>query len=86
MIQNSKIQFPPFLRVSGINYNMGYEIGRTFKDRIKDTLDNFHVFKKNKEFSQQNTSILAEVKQLSEKYFPQYMEELRGYADGSGIG
>jgi len=85
MIKNSKIKYPPFFRVSGDNYNIGYKIGQTFKDRIKETLDNFQLFKKNKEYSKQNPLILEEVKEVSEKKFPQYMDELRGYADGSGI-
>lgn len=75
----------PFLRVSGTNYEIGFQIGKQFKDRIKITLDNLPIFKNNKERDEKNPKKLEKVKQLSEKYFPQYMEELKGYAEGSGI-
>ncbi len=77
--------FLPFLKVNGTNYEIGYKIGKHFKERIKDTLNNLPVFKANKEWDEKNPERLEKVKQLSEKYFPQYMEELNGYADGSGI-
>jgi len=78
-------EFPPFLSVSGTNYEIGHKVGLTFKDRIRTTLDNFAVFQKNKEYTLAHPKHYKEVLASSEKYFPQYVQELHGYADGSGI-
>jgi len=75
----------PFLRVSGTNYEIGFQVGQHFRDRIKNTLDNLPTFKENKEWDEKNPERLNKVKKISETYFPQYMEELQGYAEGSGI-
>ena len=75
----------PFLRVSGTNYEIGFQIGQHFRDRIKNTLDTLPAFKENKEWDEKNPERLNKVKKISEKYFPQYMEELKGYTEGSGI-
>ncbi|MFW9999106.1 MAG: C45 family autoproteolytic acyltransferase/hydrolase [Candidatus Hodarchaeota archaeon] len=75
----------PVLRVSGTNYEIGFQVGQHFKERIKNTLDNLPGFKVNKVWDNKNPERLKKVKKISEKYFPQYMEELRGYAEGSGI-
>ncbi|MFX1593114.1 MAG: C45 family autoproteolytic acyltransferase/hydrolase, partial [Promethearchaeota archaeon] len=75
----------PVLRVSGTNYEIGFQVGQHFKERIKNALDNFPIFKVNKSWDEKNPERLEKVKQISEKFFPQYMEELRGYAEGAGI-
>ncbi|MFW9879707.1 MAG: C45 family autoproteolytic acyltransferase/hydrolase, partial [Candidatus Thorarchaeota archaeon] len=75
----------PLLRVSGTNYEIGFQVGQHFKERIKNTLDNLEMFNDNKIWHQKNPERLKKVKKISEQYFPQYMEELRGYAEGSGI-
>ena len=75
----------PVLRVSGTNYEIGFQVGQHFKERIKNTLDYSPIFKVNKIWDKKNPERLKKVKKISEKYFPQYMEELRGYAEGSGI-
>jgi len=75
----------PFLRVSGTNYEIGFQVGQQFRDRIKNTLDNLPAFKENKERDEKNPERLNKIKKISEKSFPQYMEELKGYAEGSGI-
>jgi len=61
----------PFLRVSGTNYEIGFQIGQRFKDRIKNTLDNLLEFKKNKEWDEKNPERISKTKKISEKYFPQ---------------
>ncbi|MFX1259470.1 MAG: C45 family autoproteolytic acyltransferase/hydrolase, partial [Promethearchaeota archaeon] len=75
----------PVFKVSGTNYNIGFQVGQHFKEQIKNTLDNFPIFKVNKIWDKKNPKRLNKVKKISEKFFPQYMEELRGYAEGSGI-
>jgi predicted choloylglycine hydrolase len=76
-------EFPPFLRVKGTNYEIGFQIGKQFEDRIKDTLDKLPIFKLNKEWDEKHPENIEKVQELSEKYFPKYMEELKGYAEGS---
>jgi len=75
----------PVLRVCGTNHEIGFQVGQHFKERIKNTLDNLPIFKDNKIWDKKNPERLEKVKKISEKYFPHYMEELRGYAEGSGI-
>ncbi|MFX1418996.1 MAG: C45 family autoproteolytic acyltransferase/hydrolase [Promethearchaeota archaeon] len=75
----------PVLRVSGTNYEIGFQVGQYFKERIKNTLDNLPIFNVNKIWDKKNPKRLKKVKKISEKFFPQYMEELRGYSEGSGI-
>ncbi len=38
----------PVLRVSGTNYEIGFQVGQHFKERIKNTLDYSPIFKVNK--------------------------------------
>lgn len=80
-----KPSFPPFLRVSGDNFEMGYQIGVHFKAQIRDTLHNFPVFYRNRDRSLQNSRTYDTVLGATQKLFPQYVEELRGYAEGAQV-
>ncbi len=78
-------KFLPLLRVSGNNYEIGLQIGKHFKDRIKKAfarsiLIKALLFQDKMEpdwFDKLNTGAI--------KSFPDYVEELSGIADGSGL-
>ena len=76
-----------YIEACGTNYEIGYRIGRCLKEKlISHNNDRQAFFWK---YSKIHHSSLNKIVQGSEtlisKYFPQYIEELRGLANGSSI-
>ncbi len=73
----------PIVRTSGTHYEVGRAVGETMREAI------LTLFNKNKSlYPDYFTSFRFkgnELLQLTNKYFPQYVDELRGLADGAGL-
>ncbi len=76
------------LEIKGSYQEIGYRIGKYFGGNIKA------IIRQRKEWHERLMNILAtekgrlvsgELKRLVQKYYPQYLEELTGMADGAGI-
>lgn len=73
----------PIIRVEGSNYEVGIVIGRSRQKVIQKILaQNKKLFEKNfRKYLQQSETFLKQ----ANKYFPQYVDELRGIADGAQV-
>jgi len=74
-------------KISGSYYQIGFAVGTYYKDIINDTFDNHKglhqellVYHRTEEGQQRYKNLIA----LHEREYPQYMQELKGMADGSG--
>lgn len=68
-----------FLSVEGSNYSIGYSIGEKTKKEINNILD---------ELDDPNNETIEFSKKILKKclkYYPQYVEELKGMANGAGV-
>lgn len=73
----------PYLEVSGTNRDVGMAIGEMFRGKIQEIIaDRKHYIKKYSDHIESTRAYLKE----SEDAFPQYVEELRGMADGANVG
>lgn len=77
----------PCIEVSGTHYEMGYAIGNRFGENIREAMrrrskwfGDFKAAAKGK-FAKEFEACVAAAK----KHFPQYVEELQGWADGAGV-
>ncbi len=77
--------FLPIIRVSGSNYDIGFQVGRTFRDRIHSVLDSSTILELNKAKDQEHPEWVDQLYKKSNDRFPQYVQEIRGIADGAGI-
>ena len=72
-----------YYRVSAkTHFELGYKLGKLFKS---PSLDTYHAILKRISF---NTDLLAHSQQylqITEDYFPSYVEEIKGYAKGLGV-
>lgn len=73
--------------ISGSYYNIGFAVGVQFTDIIHDTFDNHKglhqellVYNRTAAGRQRYRNLIA----LHEKEYPQFMQELKGIADGAG--
>lgn len=77
----------PVLIAEGTYYQVGYKVGETFRSQISKALQNDSILKKMRlhyktpEGSRVYSTMLAAVSRA----FPQFVDELRGMADSSGI-
>lgn len=71
------------VQASGNNYDVGVEIGKTLQSIIQKILEqNKKLFEKNfNEYLRQSVVFLEQAQQ----YFPQYINELKGIADGAHV-
>ena len=80
------VQSLPIVYCKGSHYDVGFSIGHTFAKRITDWFDDpngsLQIFRKFHE-DQEGRKIVARYLETSEKYFPDYVQEMRGIADGS---
>ncbi|MFW9991664.1 MAG: C45 family autoproteolytic acyltransferase/hydrolase [Candidatus Odinarchaeota archaeon] len=77
--------FFPLLEVSGTHYEIGTQIGRKFKEKIHKGFTESRGVKQLLEWDRLKPERLDKVEQLGKKYFPRYMDEITGIADGSGM-
>jgi hypothetical protein len=72
----------PVYSASGNNYAIGLEIGKRFRPQIVDFLRKSKRLKLLSKVEKRNPRLQKWIR-YGERYFPQYMEEIRGIADGS---
>ena len=77
--------FLPIIRVSGSNYDIGFQIGKKFRERIHSALASSTIFKLNKAKDQKQPEWLERLYNQANEKFPQYIQEIKGIADGAGI-
>ncbi len=77
----------PFIEAEGSNYDIGFTIGKESKDRLKKliAIEEGNYKKESGKSLSEYTKTLKQIVNLSTKYFPQYVKELRGISGGSGI-
>ena len=68
--------------VKGNNYECGYQIGKEFSNQIKRRLVIHDATAKNVEKFRKD---LEKVHKICSEKYPQYIEEIRGMSEGSGI-
>lgn len=74
--------FPHFI-VEGSNYDIGYAIGEHFLHNITQTLLQSARFQHLWSRDQKNPAIADQALKLIENHFPQYLQEIKGIADGA---
>jgi len=79
MTKNSVL---PVYSVSGNNFEIGFEIGKRFRLQIADFLEKSKRLKLLRTV-EKKTPRLQKWMEYGERWFPQYMEEIRGIAEGS---
>jgi hypothetical protein len=85
-IKNMTINFPlQILKTSGSNYDIGFQIGSRFKDKIKDALNQSNKLKFLRKEDESNPKKFDQLETIGKKHFPRYMEEIEGIAEGSGL-
>lgn len=77
----------PYIEIEGNSYEIGFQEGKNFKDRIKNSVDCYK-----KMFMDYSNLEWERAKELSKKFIPiiteydaDYIEEIRGVAEGSGF-
>ncbi len=77
--------FLPIIRVSGSNYDIGFQIGKTFRNRINSAFASSTILRLNKPKDQKHPEWLDQLYKQSNETFPQYIQEIKGIADGARI-
>ncbi len=77
--------FLPIIHVSGSNYDIGFQTGKRFRDHINSVLTSSTILRLNKAKDQKHPEWLDKLYNQSNEIFPQYIQEIKGIADGAGI-
>ena len=77
--------FLPFLKVSGTNYEIGYKIGKQFKNLIKMAFEKSIIFKELINRDKEEPEWFNKLLNHANKSYPHYIEEISGIAEGSGL-
>ncbi|XP_029342967.1 uncharacterized protein LOC100162707 isoform X1 [Acyrthosiphon pisum] len=78
----------PLVYVTGSHYEVGYMVGQTFGKVIRDFVDTYEPLKeylKIYETSADGRQVYNECLETTDKYFPQYLVELKGMATGANV-
>lgn len=77
----------PYVEASGTNYEIGCAIGEHLREEIKKHNEHMKGFfsQIEKKVGQDLKSFSKGIEKLTAKYFPHYLDELRGMADGAGV-
>ena len=70
--------------VSGSNYQIGFQVGERFRTQIANALLESRKLKDLKR-AERGCLRYRKLEEYGSRYFPQYMEEIRGIAEGSGL-
>jgi len=76
------------LEVNGSYRDIGYQIGQVFKKNINEVINRrskWHSKLINIIKSEDGQKLSAKLLELSQKHFPDVIEEIKGMADGAGI-
>ncbi|CAB0004012.1 unnamed protein product [Nesidiocoris tenuis] len=78
----------PIVYVRGTHYDVGYDIGRTFASLIQDYLKNYKVLNETyvpQYLTEKGRAVYESALATCERVYPQYVQELRGTADGADV-
>ncbi|KAL4121316.1 hypothetical protein QTP88_013855 [Uroleucon formosanum] len=78
----------PIVYVTGSHYEVGYMVGQTFGKVIRDFVDTYEPLKeylKIYETTEDGRQVYNECLKTTNKYFPQYLVELKGMATGADV-
>jgi predicted choloylglycine hydrolase len=75
----------PYLEVSGSPREIGFNIGRTFKQNIRNFLNKFSDFQKHKAVYSDKRNLIKEMLNVTKKLCPDILDEIQGISDGAGI-
>ncbi|XP_058808214.1 beta-alanyl-dopamine/carcinine hydrolase-like [Phymastichus coffea] len=78
----------PVIYTRGTHYEIGFDVGKTFAEMIREHVD--HYWPLNETYmilyeTQEGKGIYDETLACVEKQYSQYVREIRGTADGSGV-
>jgi predicted choloylglycine hydrolase len=73
----------PILHVSGSHYDIGFQVGRQFKKLIRKAMLKSPFYIGLKLMDSLKPEWFNELQANAEKFYPQYVEEMRGIADGA---
>ncbi len=85
---SEKKQVFPFLEVEGSYYDIGHQIGGHFRENIETVMNkrqNWIDKLKSISNSEDGKRFSDKLLEITKEHFPQYIEEIRGMAEGSGI-
>jgi len=77
--------FLPVLRVSGTSYEIGFEAGRKFKNRIQTAFTQSIFWWHLREEDKVKPQWFDDIHNHAKKHFPHFLEEIEGIAAGSDI-
>jgi isopenicillin-N N-acyltransferase-like protein len=77
----------PVIQVKGTHYEVGYQIGTQMKDQLRELIQQSKEYVKNDtEMDWSDIRAQAQILlEFSRKYMPEYVEEIHGAADATGI-
>ncbi len=77
----------PLIEAEGSNYEIGFIIGEKLKNKLKEIIriEEKDYKKESGKSLSEHMKRLKQIIIISEKHFPQYIEEIRGMSEGSGI-
>src|SRR6185436_960318 len=81
---------PPLIEVSGTNREMGQQIGEARRAQVQHSVDNAHALIEQSYNTLELTWDGAKIQArkylpFAEERYPQYVDELRGIAEGAGV-
>ncbi len=75
----------PYKKISGSSKEIGYKIGKEFKENITGILTEFSDFQKHKRLYPQKKNLIKQMFEISKRLCPRILDEIEGIADGSGF-
>ncbi|MHA1674199.1 MAG: C45 family autoproteolytic acyltransferase/hydrolase [Promethearchaeota archaeon] len=81
---NTKSELP-FLQVSGTYFEIGHQIGTHFRQAIQKTFSTDSRIKQLLHWDEIQPHRVTEAEKLTRIHFPQYLDEIRGMAEGADL-
>ncbi len=75
----------PILHVGGTHYEIGFQVGRQFKKLIRKAMLRSPFYIGLKLMDSMKPKWFNELQSYAEKFYPQYVDEMRGIADGAKL-
>jgi len=75
----------PYLKTSGNPFQIGFQIGKHYKNKIHAILDEFEDFKKHKNRVERTQTHVQKMLTESNRLCPEMIDEIRGMAEGSSV-
>ncbi|MHA1110171.1 MAG: C45 family autoproteolytic acyltransferase/hydrolase [Promethearchaeota archaeon] len=75
----------PHLKVSGNPFEIGFQVGKHFKNKIHAVLEEFEDYKKHKNRAARKQTYIQKMLTESDRLCPEMIDEIRGMAEGSNV-